>query len=1361
MYCIPFYLQIDSEPNPPQFYEQLYNNGIGTMVADLYLCWAHYYDCCDNFEKAESVYRKGLDARAQPIDLIEQAHKHFGFLMSQRLLYKDESTQRQFRSSMEEQRLALTSLRAHRHRHVGSIRTGSAIKSLQPGRVEQHDSTMRQSNRKVQVFEDAGDAPTSPTASTSVVQSILNSTKKQENLREPGPWNKAKIKTNALFSGASLSKPSFPILEDDDFPPIPLPDSENNYARGIQLPKDFVRRNSPQDEFLFPFHRDEEPAKNTTYRYDKFMVFPAPDKSYSLEELWAYKWFKKRNIKNNFTRTQDTVWEKGYGIPIRLPPHFVRKNTKSMDDWTPEPINFEDALANGQRKFGFKIDLIYTSNEEFSMEEILQAKWLNGDLLSQKEAEMDFTCDFERRVEISNRNANRRSIALGGRKSILPRKSMSPRKSISARKSLAPPSLPEVIEEPQPNLMGIGVAGGAISRPCLPKRKSVYTAHTLETLTTIHETASPPISRRKIDEDNDGDTASCLKPNPIPFNIFEDGEQAENNEQIFKVPQSAPLQKTRFSTGFQDEDLDGCTTQTFNFFIKSQAISTPKVEKQHAKLAEPESVAALQKGLDFGSDCETSPGDEQNAVKQPFACRSTDVDQPFVIEQHEIYRQKLSAIMETTEECATVSSVATASSKSSSAEDFDFTKHTNHQSSVAMSTYRQQTITNNTAKMSSSNVSVTNRENETKKGLGFDIYQDDASKGNDTVASQLTTHVSKIADSSTAMGLQNDFKGFDKTLPAAAQFHIYVDEDEDPKKPDTTLVKKPDSPNEKQNQSVFELSQCETMPSTWDSKAAASKKVSFVPNKSVIKPTNSKDFTLPTAGVLPKMPPKSGFNVLQEDTGLTMPAINFAEERTAQLSLMPTIFNQSNLTQMMPPEKTETLSMFMPEIPDIPDDDATKNMSKILKNHVPRVEPTQSMNQSTVYNRSVFQFPTEDTVTNVFSTNFNDDKLQTNPNIPNPMQISLFNAGGNTSAIPMIPDMPTLPEIDFQTEAMSNKSLAANQSKLNTTSTVGYKTNADQSRFYGFSTDTQTKVNQSQTFKEQYTNDLSKINHCKQANTFVETQAAQNRSVAQNPNGKEDCFADSSFANKTAAKSSQFKTNIDDEFFALVNNKTQKHSPTTNECTMDVEHITFTEPAVSDKVSAGIIPTVHLSPEKESPTFDNNQSIFSKSKHTIDDEFYAMIRSPVRKTDRTLAEGMIMIDTPSPPAQPSIRQTMNVDVKPNPHKISLLQNPSISSLLEPIKNASVQMQTSVQNTQNTMPTNRKSSFDEVPHAFSEENPNTAMFSLHMPFIKNSTILMASNENINNISDELKTNFTLNEETSMPKVQGKFNDAFLS
>lgn len=364
--------QIDSEPNPHEYYELLYNNGIGTMVADLYLCWAHYYDYNDNFEKADSVYQKGLDARAQPLDQLEQAHKQFGFSMSQRLLHKDASTREKFLSLMDEQRLALTSLR----RHVGSIRTGSSVKSYNPGRVEQqsHISKAHSSNRTVQVFEDENQMTNDVMAGMqtpvrgaaggsehhqSIVQTILSSAKKHENLREPGPWNKAKLKTSRSIVGSSVNqKLPFDIMKDDDL--IPLSDEQNMFKRGIQLFPGFVKKNLPQAEFEFPLHRDDDKNSSAMAGYDKFMLFPSADKCYSLEELWAYKWWKKQNISNDFTRTQDAIWGCGHSIPVRLPPYFRRRNEKQIDKLDLEPLNPKEVTADGSRRFAFNIDNIYT-----------------------------------------------------------------------------------------------------------------------------------------------------------------------------------------------------------------------------------------------------------------------------------------------------------------------------------------------------------------------------------------------------------------------------------------------------------------------------------------------------------------------------------------------------------------------------------------------------------------------------------------------------------------------------------------------------------------------------------------------------------------------------------------------------------------------------------------------------------------------------------------------------------------------------------------------------------------------------------------------------------------------------------------
>lgn len=140
-------------------YQELWNQGIGTTCTDLYIAWSYYYDAMNNFKQAEAVFRKGLDACAQPYDELVQAHQNFSLSMSQRLLYDDEASKAQFMSAMEEKRNALTSLKAHKKKYVGSIRTGGVVKSERPGIVNQENiygnkGASAASNSKVLVHED-------------------------------------------------------------------------------------------------------------------------------------------------------------------------------------------------------------------------------------------------------------------------------------------------------------------------------------------------------------------------------------------------------------------------------------------------------------------------------------------------------------------------------------------------------------------------------------------------------------------------------------------------------------------------------------------------------------------------------------------------------------------------------------------------------------------------------------------------------------------------------------------------------------------------------------------------------------------------------------------------------------------------------------------------------------------------------------------------------------------------------------------------------------------------------------------------------------------------------------------------------
>lgn len=730
--------QIDSQPNPHDHFQILYNQGIGTMVADLYICWAYFYDVNDQFEKAESIFSKGIDARAEPFDQLDHAHKQFGFSMSQRLLHKSDMLKRkEFQATMEERRFALTSLRSHKHKTVGSIRTGSAVKSFAPGSVPQmpaQKSRPTQSNVAVKVFEENPSNTVKPNiqahgSSTSVVQTIMDSSRKQENLREPGPWTKAKLKNSKnVFPNKCEPQLGFSIMEDnDDMALTILMDCDDDMHKiGIQLPKKFCKTNLPQTAFDVPQFIEEEVLKpNVIPAFDKIMLFPVKDKGYSIEELAAYKWFKKRCIENDFTRRQDKIWKNQYNVGIRLPPQFCTKNDK-QSEFNVLRLEDDEKLNDLKNyKFVTKFMELYPENcdEEFSIEEVRRKKMLES-------------CDMEQTICIKGRQSIftgvRKSIVPGGRKSIMPSlnnqtildrrtifQSIQEEENASSRikeenassrikegnassritEENASARITEELLEPKKSIVGPQIFGNMFKkieqsnydemnptqsmqvpvlafdknteqvRPRSPTRMSILTKK-------IDFPKNRGVTRKSVcfkptDEIQYMEMPSSNSPNENPkekhFEIFQDISSdaspdalrtppravepmlcTENDQIIFKTPNLPAIDQLKNS--YQTEKMflpnDTCSTQTFNFFIKSQSVSTPKQSQKRQPLTQRDlSPEKIEQQI-------TSDGPNTNPSNiSPLENFSVAP------------RQLLSTIMETTE-TNTISS-ATGSTKSS------------------------------------------------------------------------------------------------------------------------------------------------------------------------------------------------------------------------------------------------------------------------------------------------------------------------------------------------------------------------------------------------------------------------------------------------------------------------------------------------------------------------------------------------------------------------------------------------------------------------------------------------------------------------------------------------------------------------
>lgn len=342
------------------------------MCAELYIGWAHYYDAEDNFAQTESIFRKALDAGATPKEDIEQAHRQFGFSMSQRLLHKDESSKMKFQSSLAERRNALTSLKAHQRKHVGSVRTGLAIKSFNPGIVNQENVPSGSMNiNSLPVY--TGTMETC-NVNQSIVRSLVNASRDRENMREPGPWSNAKghHKRGPLFG--TSNGPSFLISEDTiDNQPIPL--LIDNLSRGIQLTLKHKRENYPQKAFELAVCDDDKPSGFPVY--DKLSLYcQGLKEDFCPEELHGYRHFKRRGIVNKMTERYDPIWANGVKAGIRLHPYHVREfKFKPSDDFkTEKPLIDESSI----RSIRTKLMEMYAGEEELSLEELQLQKWKDG-----------------------------------------------------------------------------------------------------------------------------------------------------------------------------------------------------------------------------------------------------------------------------------------------------------------------------------------------------------------------------------------------------------------------------------------------------------------------------------------------------------------------------------------------------------------------------------------------------------------------------------------------------------------------------------------------------------------------------------------------------------------------------------------------------------------------------------------------------------------------------------------------------------------------------------------------------------------------------------------------------------------------
>ncbi|XP_043257184.1 uncharacterized protein LOC122400047 [Colletes gigas] len=206
---------ISMQKNPLELYQLLYNNGIGTMVADTYRAWAFELEQIEDYKRADKVYLMGLACKAEPLEELDYAHKNFQLAIARKTLgHLEDRTER----SLLEQRQAFSSLKAIKAgKKVSSVRTGHRVREYFPGTVLQVSTAIHNAalNPRIQIYQE--DLPCEMKSSSILDHVPIEDTIHKENTIKPGPWNGGGSKRCPLMT--SVTKPAFKVHEDqpDDY----------------------------------------------------------------------------------------------------------------------------------------------------------------------------------------------------------------------------------------------------------------------------------------------------------------------------------------------------------------------------------------------------------------------------------------------------------------------------------------------------------------------------------------------------------------------------------------------------------------------------------------------------------------------------------------------------------------------------------------------------------------------------------------------------------------------------------------------------------------------------------------------------------------------------------------------------------------------------------------------------------------------------------------------------------------------------------------------------------------------------------------------------------------------------------------
>lgn len=521
------------QDNPTEYLQIMQENGLGTQVADLYVFWASCLELSGDFQAAQGIYQLALKNRAVPEEILALS-------------------KRELKNGFDV-------------RHLGDRKTFFQRKCAKYSALNADNLGSSPRNgvlneNCIPYFDERSESPPR-TVNQSLVQTIMDSARK------------ARQSARKSHSGTTCHRLDF---DDDKRAPIPL-NGPNLHAKGIQLPRWFPRRNLPQrivkmKPFVDPPNNGNRSNELKISQYNKVMLLPGGEQSYSPEELRAYRWFNRQSKMNKFTAEMDAVWANGFDRPFRRSFCFV-KQSQPQDEEVYPFYDPDTETSSGQFKFAIRIDQIYPKN---SAEECSFSEWKRNMNGKRVVSEAMKPPSILRSINQLRMEKNRPSscVLREEQENLVPQTeaaadptSSGPPQKVSVHEVFVVPAQPpkprkSSIEFPELNetctTQSFGMylkSQGTLSTPKSEKhsaagssRKNFNRLSQLMTLHDLSEEASLMEFERMEEE-----AASMESPQPVQFNIYQDRTV---DLQALQVKKAEPNAENHVPEAINDENIE-------------------------------------------------------------------------------------------------------------------------------------------------------------------------------------------------------------------------------------------------------------------------------------------------------------------------------------------------------------------------------------------------------------------------------------------------------------------------------------------------------------------------------------------------------------------------------------------------------------------------------------------------------------------------------------------------------------------------------------------------------------------------------------------------------------------------------------